>query len=146
MCDFADAARDCTQASAWASIANNMVALRAQYGRDTLNATTGLAVPPSPMDAIVDTYDQATPTSACAWVRVPVVRLALVARSVQQAGIDKDTGATEVVTAAAPTWEGSTASPIVLTGLADWQTYRYKVFQTMVPLRNVSWVGVVTGC
>jgi type IV pilus assembly protein PilW len=28
----------------------------------------------------------------------------------------------------------------------DWQHYRYRVFQTVVPLRNISWLGVTTGC
>jgi type IV pilus assembly protein PilW len=72
------------------------------------------------------------------------VRLALVARSTQT---EKD-----VVTTAAPVWEGSydtvgnPAAGIVLSGLTDWQKYRYKVFQTTVPLRNLSWMGVLTGC
>jgi len=135
MCDFTDTGRDCTQASAWVPIANNMVSLRAQYGRDTTAPN---------MDAVVDTYDQTAPTTACQLMRTPAVRLALVARSTQ--------GEKDVVTTAAPVWEGSLdasgnpAHPIVLTGFSDWQKYRYKVFQTMVPLRNVSWKGAVSGC
>jgi type IV pilus assembly protein PilW len=135
MCDFTDTARDCTQASAWVPIANNMVSLRAQYARDTTAPN---------MDAIADTYDQTAPTTACELIRVPATRLALVARSTQA---EKD-----VVTTAAPVWEGTLdaagnpAAPIVLTWLSDWQKYRYKVFQTMVPLRNISWMGAVSGC
>lgn len=140
MCDYT--ASDCSaagstgNAAVWVPIANNIVSLRAQYGRDT----TGT------MDGVVDVYDQTTPTTICNWARTSAVRLALVARSAQ---FEKT-----AVTAAAPVWEGSSAnnptgsaaSPINLTGNATWQNYRYKVFQTVVPVRNIAWMGVVTGC
>lgn len=140
MCDFTDTGRDCTQAGAWVAIANNMVSMRAQYGRDTTAPN---------MDAIIDTYDQTAPTTACELIRVPAARLALVARSTQT---EKESVTGVTGGAPTPVWEGSLdaagnpAAPIVLTGLTDWQKYRYKVFQTTVPLRNVSWMGVVSGC
>ncbi|HEY3327928.1 MAG TPA: PilW family protein [Novimethylophilus sp.] len=121
-------AANTTNASIWVPIADNIVSMRAQYGRDTTN----------PMDGIADIYDQTTPTTACNWVKTPAVRIALVARSAQR---DPAT-----VTAAAPTWAGTSANPIVLTGLTNWQNYRYRVFQTVVPLRNVTWLGVQAGC
>jgi len=142
-CDYTNAAVNCAAGGSWVAIANNIVSLRAQYGRDTAMGA---------MDTFVDAYDQATPDPAvtpntlCGWARISAVRMALVSRSVQ---LEKD-----VVTAAAPLWEGSVAGnptgsashPIVLTANASWQNYRYKVFQSMVPLRNMSWMGVVTGC
>lgn len=150
VCDYM--ANDCgavgnvASTTVWTPIANNIVSLRAQYGRDTTAPT---------MDAIVDTYDQTTPTTACGWGRVSAIRVVLVARNAQY---EKT-----AVTAAAPVWEGSTADttntptnptavPIDLTlspgGAAnpDWQNHRYKVFQTVIPLRNVAWLGVQTGC
>ncbi len=139
MCDYTDATKNCTTAGAWASIANNIVSLRAQYGQDTAAGA---------MDGIVDVYNStnATPTTACSWARISALRLVLVARSAQ---FEKT-----VVTTTAPTWEGSaadnptgsTASPIDLSSTTGWQNYRYKVFQTVVPLRNISWMGVVSGC
>lgn len=127
----------------WVPVASNIVALRAQYGRDT---TTVL------MDGTLDTYDQTTPGSSsdtsglslvCAWSRVLTVRLAVVARSPQY---DKT-----LPTTSAPTWVGSTvstsvptnpsAAPIVLTGLADWTAYRYRLASTQVPLRDMIWSG-----
>jgi len=90
------------------------------------------------MDAIVDTYDQTTPTSSCEWTRVRAVRLALVARNEQY---EKD-----AVTTTALTWAASNDLPIDLTSNGDWQHYRYKVFQTVVPLRNVVAAGVTSGC
>ena len=149
----------------WVPIANNVVSLRAQYGRDVNNNTpawTQAAIdgvinaapnaPHPPPNYIVDTYDQTTPTagaavhpSPCGWARIPAVRLALTVRNAQY---EK-----EVVTAAEPTWEGSATLPIDVSkqpdGLLanpDWQNYRYKVFQTTVPLRNVAWMGVQAGC
>lgn len=145
MCDFTSAATNCSQASSWVALANNMVSLRAQYGRDVrLDAALPAVAPPAVVNAVVSVYDQTTPTTACGLSRATAVRLALVARSTQQ---EKD-----VVTPTAPVWEGSydtagnPAAGIVLSGVADWQKYRYKVFQTTVPLRNLSWMGVLTGC
>ena len=115
-------------ASQWVSIASNVVSLRAQYGHDTTAPT---------MDSTVDAFNQTTPTTECGWVRMRAIRVALVARSAQ---LEKDT-----VTAAAPSWAAS-APAIDLSGDADWQRYRYKVFETVVPLRNMAWLGVQTGC
>ncbi|NCT83715.1 MAG: prepilin-type N-terminal cleavage/methylation domain-containing protein [Comamonadaceae bacterium] len=128
--------QDCSSNAAdnWATIAEGVISLRAQYTKDT-SAT---------MDAIVDTdgYNQTTPTAYCSgtdgWSRVLGLRLALVARSGQ---LEKDT-----VTAAAPDWAASAALPINLSGNTNWQRYRYKTFETTLPLRNMSWPGVVTGC
>ena len=114
--------------SVWVPIANNIVSLRAQYGRDAA----------SPADGIVSVYDQTTPTAGasgagCNWARMPAMRLALVARSSQY-----DPGE---VTAAAPVWAGSTDAPIDLTSHAQWKHYRYKIFEGVVPIRNVTWMG-----
>jgi type IV pilus assembly protein PilW len=132
MCDYiandCGAAGNVGNAAIWVPIASNIVSLRAEYGRDTTAPA---------MDATVDLFDQATPTTACLWARVSAVRLALVARSAQY-----DKG---VVTAAAPAWASSSAA-IDLSGNTDWQHFRYKIFQTVVPLRNMTWLGVQAGC
>lgn len=120
----------------WVPIADNIVSMRADYGHD--NSAS--------MDAIVDTYDQTTPSTACNWARTSAIRIALVARSAQSEG--------GTVTAAAPDWLGTAnATPIAIdlsatavpSGLT-WQNYRYKVFQTTIPLRNITALGVPTGC
>jgi type IV pilus assembly protein PilW len=90
------------------------------------------------MDGTVDVFDQATPTNLCGWVRTRATRLVLVARSAQLEKGD--------VTAAAPAWAGSGTTAIDLSGDASWQKYRYKLFETVVPLRNVAWLGVQAGC
>jgi type IV pilus assembly protein PilW len=133
VCDFM--ATNCADATkvgdtaVWVPIADNVVSLRAQYGRDTTAS----------MDATVDVFDKTTPdtgtpTGYCNWMRTTAVRLALVVRAT---AYDK-----EVVTAAAPTWAGSgtAGSAISLPG-TDWGHYRYKVFETVVPLRNMTWAA-----
>jgi len=116
----------------WVPIASDIVSLRAQYGRDTVTPA-----PAGRASYVVNTYDQTTPTTNCGWARAPAVRIALVAR-----GVARGT----VATTAAPTWAGSADTPIVLTADTNWQRYHYKVFETTVPLRNVTWMGVQTGC
>jgi type IV pilus assembly protein PilW len=130
-CDFTQ--NNCTGGvgdnTVWSPVAENIVSLRAEYGRDTSGP---------PMDGIADVYDQTTPATACAWVRASALRIALVARAGQY---DKND-----VTTTAPTWAGSATTPIDLTADGNWQHYRYKTFQTVVPLRNVAWMGVQSGC
>lgn len=146
MCDYmtnncGDATKN-GDSTVWLPITGNLVSLRAQYGRDTTVA----------MDGIVDLYDQTTATTACAWARISAFRLALVAR-----GTEFNKTAT---TTTAPVWDGtsagnpagSAATPIDLTKKpdgttnAEWTHYRYKMFQTVVPLRNIAWMGAVAGC
>ncbi|MCP5249716.1 MAG: PilW family protein [Candidatus Accumulibacter sp.] len=132
-CGAACTAVDGTCSASWIPIASNIVSLRAQYGSDTS----------TPMDG-VDTWDQTTPhqatasqaTHACLLARASAVRIALVARNSQ---LDRDQ-----VTAQAPTWAGSGGAAIDLSGRANWQNYRYKVFETVIPLRNLPWMDACT--
>lgn len=125
----------------WRPVANNVVSLRAQYGRDTS----------VPMNGTADVFDQTSPTTNCGWARASAVRLVLVARSAQYEKED--------VTPAAPQWQGTgSATPVLIdvsriadgtpngTANALWRQYRYRVFETLVPLRNVAWMGVPQGC
>jgi len=132
MCDFLTSncgdATKITDTTVWAPIASDVVSLRAQYGQDTS----------SPMDGIVDSYGQTSPTTACGWVKTPAIRLALVARNGQY---NKN-----AVTTTAPSWLGSASTPINLTSDTNWQHYRYKVFQTVAPMRNITVMGVQSGC
>lgn len=119
-------------------IQTEIVGLRAFYGRDT-SVTR---------DDSVDVFDSTTPTTNDGWQRVLSVRMLIVARSGQY---EKDP-----VTLANPTWDVGTVPPT--TGAAacgasecieidvganvvgsDAQHYRYKVFETIVPLRNMLW-------
>lgn len=113
-CDFMTS--DCSNASAanWPAIIDGVVGLRAQY----LNGAA---------------FNQTTPTTACAWSTLSALRMALTTRSGQLEKTD--------VTAQAPTWAGSSTAPIVLSGNSSWKRYRYRVFESVVPMRNVAWQG-----
>lgn len=152
-CDYL--ARDCRQTANWNSLSGNIVALRAQYGWGH-NATQTDASGNQSIVAILDAFTDTAPAT-CSWPRVPAVRLALVSRSAQyETRVDPATGARgcDPVTATAPTWTasianrptGSTARAFDLSGFADWQCYRYKVFETVAPMRNIVWMGVQAGC
>lgn len=111
----------------------NIVNLRALYGKDTNG------------DQVVDTWDNTTPAGNAQWQQVLAVRVAVVARSAQY---EKDE-----VTFANPSWDVGTAVaiigsatcgasrclPLKVDSLADWKHYRYKVFDTVIPLRNMLW-------
>jgi len=116
-----------------------IVNLQALYGKGSLDAGGNIHV---------DAYDNVTPASNAEWRRVVAIRIALVARSNQY---EKD-----AVTGAAPKWDVGSAVPVTgpatstcngtstcidlkVNHLADWDHYRYKVFDTIVPLRNVLW-------
>ncbi|MFT3858344.1 MAG: PilW family protein [Aquabacterium sp.] len=113
-----------------------IVNMQALYGKDT------------DADGVVDSYDTTTPTTGAGWQQVLTVRVAVVARSNQY---EKD-----AVTSSAPLWNVGTAATvsgvttstchtdsaciaIKVNHISDWQHYRYKVYETVVPLRNVLW-------
>jgi len=150
VCDYAE--NDCgldantDNLSIWTPIASNIVSMRAVYQRDLTPI----------LDGIPETPTRITPGSAadvsgipanCGWARTAAISLAIVARSSQYEKASVTTGA--------PAWVRSDVAPIDLSADANWQHYRYKVFQGQVPIRNVSWLGardsatgqrVVPGC
>lgn len=134
MCDLI--VNDCTAAAGvtdpkiWTPIAASVVGLKAQYGRDTNR------------DGAIDQWD--TTVAAVTDQAIVAVRIALVARSNQyEKGL---------VTIAAPLWyKDAATSPenadIDLTATTpstdDWKHYRYKVVQSIIPLRNAIWGGML---
>ena len=103
---------------------DNIVQLQAQYGHDTNG------------DGVVDTFNETTPVTTAGWAAVLAIRIAVVARS----GLfEKD----EVSPATIRLWDDSATPPTttgpVWTLTADERHYRYKVFQTVIPLRNMLW-------
>jgi type IV pilus assembly protein PilW len=109
---------------------SGVVNLQAQYGRDA-NGNNSIEA---------SEWDNTTPTTNAQWRQVLAIRLALVARS--------STYEKEMVTASCPTWNGTTlripAAPSACSSYPnasdeEWKHYRYKVFDTVVPLRNMLW-------
>ena len=159
VCDYvaADCAADTSTMTAaqvnalWVPIAENIVSMRVEYGLDTTAA---------PMDGIVDgwagTIAAATSprgaafNGACGLMRASAVRLALVARSSQPEKTLDWPALTRHVTPNVPTWLGSATAPFTLPNpngtWPTWQDFRYKVFQTVIPLRNITSQGAVPEC
>ena len=157
-CDYL--ARNCGDpdniAANYATVANDIVSLRAQYGHDNVTtpnplpagSTAGVAdpitgkIPAYQVDSYDQTQDQDLPagaTAACKWARTGAIRLALAARS---SLLEKDP-----VTTSSLVWDGGTLIDLESTGVDPaLKNFRYKVFQTVVPLRNVTWMGVQEGC
>ena len=112
-----------------------IVNLQAFYAKDTDG------------NGVIDRYDATTPTTTDGWKQVVAIRIALVARSNQY---EKDE-----VTPSAPLWDvgrsiaiedAATATcgtsnciALKVSQLDQWKHYRYKVYDTIVPLRNVLW-------
>jgi type IV pilus assembly protein PilW len=136
VCDYrvnnCGAAASAGDPTVWVPVSNGVVSLRAVYGKDTT----------VPMDSAVDLYDRVAPASACDYARVSALQVALVTQSGE---FDKQLGA-EIPFAAAPEWRASDAAPIDLSARADWQSFRYKVYETTVPVRNMAWQGAQSGC
>jgi type IV pilus assembly protein PilW len=118
------------------NLVDSIVDLRALYGKDTNN------------DNVVDTYNMTTPTTSAQWLQVQAVKIGILARIGTH---EKPTaGANCDATTATPTWSGSAvAGPVtvanpfrainVTTVTSLDRCYRYRVFETTVPLRNIIW-------
>ena len=127
-------------------LASVIVNIQAQYGVAPLNSqsiscwtdATGNKCSPA-------SGDWSNPTSGD-FERVKAIRIAVVARSALK---EKPTGGAttcNTTTAAPASWSslgvptGSSTPPVIdLSSDTDWQCYRYKVYSTIVPLRNVMW-------
>jgi type IV pilus assembly protein PilW len=123
-------------------IVDNIVDLQAEYGKDNGldNGTVANAVFVAD-DDIVDRYDNVTPANATEWQQVLSVRIGVLARSEHYVKPDSP-GTPCTATTAAPTWGGGQAFPALgdLTDTANpARCYGYRVFETVVPLRNMIW-------
>jgi len=170
------AAANNADAAVWVPVASNIASIKAQYGRDTLFALNPLDTTMDGIVDRFDNQTPAInpaaavnpPANACDWIKISAVRIALTARN---ANYEKTIVTDPVANPNVLWWEGATAhattnpptagdrvswaaSPIDLTanaGLvapATWQNYRYRILQTVVPMRNLNLFlqGVATGC
>ncbi len=127
---------DCTQAANFMEIASDIVSLRAVYGKDT-------TLPP---DGTVDVWDRVTPANDAQWLQVAAARIEIVARSAIKERADA-AGSCDHLTPNRTmpdnqTWlgQGVAGAGIDISGTdPEWQCYRYKLFQTVVPFRNLIW-------
>jgi len=113
-------------AATWGEVAEGIVNLQAEYGVDANND-----------NQIASTeWTTTTPTD---WTKVRAIRLALLARSQQYDKL--------AVTTTAPSWAGGSFVMTNADGTTDstpgdandWRHYRYRVYERVIPLRNVIW-------
>ncbi len=123
---------DADNTADWAEIGDGLINLQAEYGLDTNN------------DTIIDTWQATTPAT---WAQLKAIRFALLTRSPHYE-ISQTTP-----TAPRLPWKNSAGSDIAFTmtnldGSTDsnpandpnnWRHYRYRVYGSVVPLRNRVW-------
>lgn len=118
--------QDISNGTAATAIGENIVMLRALYGKDTDN------------DGSADTWDQTTPTTTALWGQVIAVRFAIVARS-HQRDAALVSPATLTLWSSMRTAAGVNYAAKTMSLSAEERHYRHKVFETIVPLRNQIW-------
>ena len=112
------------------ALVDDIVDLQAQYGKDDGSGGT------TADDGVVDVWDAVPPADATAWRRVLAVRVAVLARSQNYEKPSVGGGPCEATTAAnAPSWSGGALT--VPGGLPS--CYKHRVFETVIPLRNMIW-------
>ncbi|MES2236687.1 MAG: PilW family protein [Pseudomonadota bacterium] len=115
-----------TNQSAATEVAEGIINLQAEYGVDA--DSNGVIA--------AGEWGVATPAN---WQQLRAIRVALLARSQQY---EKT-----AVTTVAPTWAGGAFTMTNIDGTADttpgnandWRHYRYRVYETVIPLRNLVW-------
>jgi type IV pilus assembly protein PilW len=112
------------------ALVDGIVQLQAQYGKDYNG------------DGIVDQlteWDTVQPASAADWAKVLAMRIVVVSRSAEPERRTDAEGKQTVGACNATTVAPTASITIDLTADPNWQCYRYRVFETVVPLRNQIW-------
>lgn len=112
-------------------VADNIVSIKAQYGV----APSGSQVVNQWVNA---TGAWANPVAADV-ARIKAVRLFIVARSPVLEKRDASGACVATPSAPKPRWQNGDPVVISLTATPNWKCYRYRSFETVVPLRNVLW-------
>jgi type IV pilus assembly protein PilW len=112
-------------------IVDDIVDLQAQYGKDTNS------------DGSVETWNTVMPVSGAEWQQVLAIRIAVLARSQNYERPSVAGGACEATTSATrPKWGDPGALqdfPVLMVAGVLPSCYKYRVFETIVPLRNMIW-------
>ncbi len=124
------------------SLLPDIVNLQAEYGFDTIDQPDGRVDRWS--DTMIDADNKGTVGDSGDISRIYAVRITVVARSAlkEKADASGTCNITTTISANRPMWSGGAidvsrnpdGSPN-----ADWQCYRYKTFETVIPLRNMIW-------
>jgi type IV pilus assembly protein PilW len=134
-----------------AAVSDNIVSIKAQYGFDTRagsNFAPGAGLVISQWSStMIDADGDAVVGGAGDYARIAAVRIAVVARSkVATASVGNACTATTAQPTVFGTGAGGGAAAVPVTvnvavagDSTDWRCYRYRVFDTIIPLRNFAW-------
>lgn len=129
-------------------LASNIVNLQVQYGIAPRNTSLGASSPS------VDCWTDASATRGCQYtgtagtwaepdarnvMRIKAIRVAIVARSTLKEKPAADGTCNSTPNALSAWTNGPT---IDLSADSDWQCYRYRIYETVIPLRNVIWANL----
>lgn len=137
---LAEALLQTAGATAPVAVMEGIVDLRAQYGKDngTDNGTVE-AASYAPNDGRVDQFSSLMPANGAEWQQVLSVRVGILARIGSHEKPSTPGGACDATTAA-PAWAGGTFAALDIATLTSQdRCYRYRVFETTIPLRNMVW-------
>lgn len=110
------------------AIGEQIVMLRAYYCKDTMNAAA----------STINVCDQVIPTTPAAWRQVLAVRIAVVARSGARDAAAVTAGPLQLW-ASLTLPGGGVLNPVTMPLTAEDAHYRYRVYDAMVPIRNLIW-------
>src|SRR5512135_548172 len=121
----------------------DIIDLRAQYGKDNgVNNGTVSNTIYAANNGIIDSFDNTQPATAAEWTQVLAVRVAVLAR-INNYEKPSVSGGNCDATTVMPTWSGSATDPFTAINIASVTSqdrcFRYRVFETTVPLRNMIW-------
>ncbi|MGZ5047398.1 MAG: hypothetical protein ACXWF0_09180 [Usitatibacter sp.] len=133
---------DCTNAANYTTLVNDIVSLRAVYQMNLTPTVTA-----APGDGVVAPSRAVLTTNAFLPSRVMAATIEVTSRSglKEKPAVGNVCDATPVASRPDRQMDwiyqvGPPAAPIDLsTSAADWSCYRYRLFQTSVPLRNMIW-------
>jgi type IV pilus assembly protein PilW len=121
---------------------SNIVNIQAEYGvansgSQQVNCWTSAAATDTRCTISTGNWSSPVPLDIN---RIKAVRVALVARSALSEKPSAAGGSCDTTTTAPASWDGGPT--IDLSSNPDWQCYRYKVYQTVIPVINVIWANI----
>jgi len=127
---------------------DNVVSFQAQYGFDARpGPQTTVQIPAQNFqigvggfsDNVEDADSSGDAGNSGDWMRLGAVRIAIVVRNKYPDRPDPGTGVCNTTTNP-PAWTWGVVPVLTMAAQqADWQCYRYKVFESVIPLRNMFW-------
>lgn len=127
-------------------IASEIVALQAQYGVSGTPQDKEITAWENPSGATWSAAALQANTAASVQnlQRIKAIRVAVVARSSKRDGAlvsspCTDTNTNAILHYGPCSWDGGPAVPLGSAADTEWQHYRYRVYQTVIPMRNLLW-------